>query len=75
MSLHETLATLFEIGIDKIEEHVLDLGDMLVSELDKIGVQIYVAGPRRERAGIVSARIDDADGMLRVCHRRRLKSH
>ena len=61
MSLHETLATLLEIGIDKIEEHVLDLGDSLMIELEKIGVPVFVDGPRTERAGIVSAKVKDPD--------------
>ncbi len=61
LSLHETLSTLLEIGIDKIQEHVLDLGDRLTAELDKIGVPVFVDGPRAERAGIVSAKVNDPE--------------
>ena len=61
LSLHETLSTLLETGIDKIEEHVLDLGDRLMIELDKIGVPVFADGPRAERAGIVSVKVSDPD--------------
>lgn len=64
LSLHETLATLLDVGIDQIEEHILDLGDHLIAELHKFGAPIFVDGERSERAGIISVKVDDADRMF-----------
>ncbi len=60
-SLHESLSTLLEVGIDRIEEHILDLSDLLLSGLRDLGTKAYVEGERRERAGIVSIFVDEAD--------------
>ena len=60
-SLHESLSTLLEVGIDSIEEHVLDLSDKLISELKSLGLHAYVEGSRKERSGIISIRVPDAD--------------
>ncbi len=64
LSLHETLATLLDVGIDQIEDHILDLGDHLIAELHKFGAPIFVDGERSERAGIISVKVDDADRMF-----------
>lgn len=64
VSLHESLGTLLDVGIDAIEEHVLDLNDRLIAELELLGMRPYVSGDRRERAGIVSAQVSNADGVL-----------
>ncbi len=61
VGLHASLSTLLEVGIDRIEEHVLDLNDLLIEELSSMGVKVFVSGPRGERAGIVSARVADAE--------------
>lgn len=61
VSLHASVSTLLEVGINNIEEHVLDLNDMLISELDSMGLKVFVSGPRSERAGIVSAKIADPE--------------
>lgn len=60
-SLHQSISTLLEIGIGPIEEHVLDLGDLLISEIGKIGFQPYIVGDRCERSGITSIKIHDAE--------------
>jgi selenocysteine lyase/cysteine desulfurase len=60
-SLHESLGTLLEVGIDKIEEHILDLSDRLIEELGSMGLHAYVEGERRDRAGIISIKVANAD--------------
>ena len=60
-SLHESLSTLLEVGVDSIEEHVLDLSDRLILELKSLGLHAYVEGPRKDRAGIISIRVPDAE--------------
>lgn len=64
MSLHESLSTLLEIGIDSIEEHVLDLSDRLIAEMRSSGLRVYVHGARDERAGIISIQVSDAQKAL-----------
>ncbi|MGB9591842.1 MAG: aminotransferase class V-fold PLP-dependent enzyme, partial [Candidatus Kryptoniota bacterium] len=60
-SLHESIATLIEVGIRNIEEHVLDLADILISEVEAIGLKTVVAGDRSQRAGIISIQVPNAD--------------
>ncbi len=60
-SLHESLGTLLEVGIERIEEHVLDLSDRLMKELKPLRLKAYVEGERRNRAGIISIKVPDAD--------------
>ncbi|MGC8654274.1 MAG: aminotransferase class V-fold PLP-dependent enzyme [Candidatus Kryptoniota bacterium] len=60
-SLHESIATLIEVGIRNIEEHVLDLADILISEVEAIGLKTMVAGDRSQRAGIISIQVPNAD--------------
>ncbi len=60
-SLHESLGTLLEVGIERIEEHVLDLSDRLIGDLGSLGMKVYVEGERRARAGIISIKVPDAD--------------
>lgn len=60
-SLHESLGTLLEVGIVRIEEHVLDLSDRLIEELKPLGLKAYVQGERRNRAGIISIKVPNAD--------------
>lgn len=59
-SLHESLSTLLEVGIDSIEEHVLDLSDRLIAEAGSSGMRVYIDGARDERAGIISIQVPDA---------------
>jgi selenocysteine lyase/cysteine desulfurase len=63
-SLHRSLSTLLEIGVESIEEHVLALSAMLIAELESLGVAAYVAGERKQRAVIISIRVPDADELL-----------
>jgi len=58
--LHESLSVLLDIGIESIEEHVLDLGDRLISGLDELGFDVIMEGKRSERSGITSFRVADA---------------
>ncbi len=63
-ALHESLATLLEVGIGSIEEHVLDLNDRLIAELGPLGMKAYVDGDRASRAGIVSIKVSNADAYI-----------
>jgi selenocysteine lyase/cysteine desulfurase len=63
-ALHQSLATLLEVGIDSIEEHVLDLNDRLIAGLGPLGMKAYVDGDRASRAGIVSIKVPNADAYI-----------
>lgn len=60
-SMHESLSMLLEVGISNIEEHILDMSDRLISDLSSAGFQTYAGGDRKERAGIVSVKVQSAD--------------
>lgn len=62
--MHESLATLLEVGIEAIEEHVLDLGDRLTGELTRFGMEIYADGRREERSGITSVKVSNPEAVL-----------
>jgi selenocysteine lyase/cysteine desulfurase len=49
--LRESLKYLRAIGIDRIRQHVLTLGDMLIDALHGLGVEIMTPGPSESRAG------------------------
>lgn len=57
VGLHESLSTLLEAGIDRIQEHVLDITEKLIEEADALGLAVYIDSPRDERAGIVSIEV------------------
>ncbi len=60
-SLHESLGVLLEVGIENIEEHILDLSDTLIGRLKTLGLEAYVEGNRAQRAGIISIKVDNAE--------------
>lgn len=62
-SLHESIGMLLEVGIENIEEHILDLSDRLIEELRHLGMKAYVEGGRSNRAGIISFAVPDAPAL------------
>ncbi len=65
------VSTLLELGIDAIENHVLDLTDALITGLSAIpGVEVLTPVKREARAGIVTIRLpagtDDGPFLLRL---------
>jgi cysteine desulfurase/selenocysteine lyase len=57
------LELFLEIGTEKVEEQVLDLGDYLLSKINTPGFEIITPLDRTKRAGIISFRKKSADTM------------
>jgi selenocysteine lyase/cysteine desulfurase len=53
-ALGAALDLLFEIGIDKIESRVLELGDLIIDEAEKRDFTVKAPKAKEERGGIVS---------------------
>jgi selenocysteine lyase/cysteine desulfurase len=53
-ALGAAVELLLEVGIDRIESKVLELGDLIIKEAQKLGFEIRTPKNREERAGIVS---------------------
>jgi selenocysteine lyase/cysteine desulfurase len=60
--LGAALDLLFEVGIEQIEQRVLDLGDLILQEAEKRGYHALTPGARHERGGniTVSGNFDPA---------------
>jgi cysteine desulfurase/selenocysteine lyase len=54
MALGAAVDLLLEVGIDRIGERILDLGDLIVEEAEKRGSEIRSPKDRKHRAGINS---------------------
>ena len=54
MALGAAVDLLLEVGIDRISERILDLGDLIVEEAEKRGSEIRSPKDRKHRAGINS---------------------
>jgi cysteine desulfurase/selenocysteine lyase len=52
--LGAALALLFEVGIEQIEQRVLDLGDLVLREAEKRGCRVLTPRARHERGGNVT---------------------
>lgn len=53
-ALGAAIDLLLEVGIDRIEHRVLELGDLIISEAERRGFEVRTPKNREERAGIVS---------------------
>lgn len=53
-ALNESLELLLATGVDKIERHVLSLGELLIERLSSLGFEVMTPRGREERAGNVS---------------------
>lgn len=64
------VATLLEFGIDAIENHVLDLSEILLAGLEAIpGIEILTPEPRTSHAGIVTIRLPAGTDDKQFLHR------
>ena len=54
MALGAAVDLLLEVGIDRISERILDLGDLIVEEAENRGLEIRSPRDRKHRAGINS---------------------
>ncbi len=52
--LGAAIELLTEVGIEKIEQRVQDLGDLIISQADKRGLEVKSPRERRARGGIVT---------------------
>ena len=52
--LGAALALLFEVGIEQIEQRVLDLGDLILQEAGKRGCRVLTPRARHERGGNIT---------------------
>lgn len=52
--LGAALDLLFEVGIERIEQRVLDLGDLILQEADKRGYRVLTPRVRHERGGNIT---------------------
>lgn len=57
IALGESLGLVNELGIENIEEHVLDLGDYCFEKIEELGGTIITHKERERRAGIVIFRL------------------
>jgi len=58
------LAAFLDLGISEIERRVLSLTGRLIDGLSDQGLEVVTPRENRERAGIVSIRLDEADRVL-----------
>lgn len=76
IALGESLGLVNEIGIENIQEHVWDLGDYCMNQLEAIGGTVITHRDLHRRAGIIIARLyDDVDTdrkVMRELHARRI---
>jgi len=54
IGLGAALDLLFEVGIEHIEQRVLDLGDLIMQEAEKRGYRVLTPGARHERGGNIT---------------------
>ncbi len=66
--LYAALSLLLEVGIERIQNHVLDLTDRLLAGMETLGMEVLTPRERERRAGIVSFRTPD---VVRDYHRLR----
>lgn len=60
-ALHATLGLLFEVGIDRIQQQVLDLVGTLIDDLQARGYMLAASTAPEHRSGIVVAQVPGAD--------------
>ena len=51
LSLERSLDLLLELGIERIESHVLDLAEIITTGLEQLGVQVITPRVRASRSG------------------------
>ena len=76
IALGESLGLVNEIGIENIQDHVWELGEYCMDEVEKIGGTLITHRDPERRAGIIIARLyDDVDidrKIMRALHARKV---
>ena len=76
IALGESLGLVNEIGIENIQDHVWELGEYCMDEIEKIGGTLITHRDPERRAGIIIARLyDDVDidrKIMRALHARKV---
>ncbi len=72
IGLGASLDVLLEIGVDTIREHILDLTDHFITQLEERDIAYITPADRSERSGIVSFKPADADALLQVMSDRKV---
>ena len=72
IGLGASLDILLEVGIENIREHILDLTDHLIAQLNERNIDYITPADRSERSGIVSFKPADADALIRVMTERKV---
>ncbi len=65
IGLGASLALLQEVGVDRIEQRVLDLGDLIIQEADKRGLSILTPRERARRGGNITITAKGDPAVLR----------
>jgi len=61
IGMKAAISLFLEVGIDRIERHILSLLDLLRERLGEMGIEIVGSFPSHESSGILLFRIPDAD--------------
>ncbi|MFK7692732.1 aminotransferase class V-fold PLP-dependent enzyme [Paenibacillus sp. HJGM_3] len=60
-ALNESVQVLLDIGVDRIERHILDLGSELIGKLTELGYEIMTPAESERRAGNICILSDSGD--------------
>jgi len=72
IGLGASLDVLFDVGIESIREHILDLTDHLIAQLDERDITYITPSDRSERSGIVSFKPVDTEALVQVMTERKV---
>jgi len=72
IGLGASLDILLEVGIENIQEHILDLTGYFIAQLDERGIEYITPADRSERSGIVSFKPADTNALLQLMHERKV---
>ena len=64
-ALSASVELLSEVGLANVEKHLLHLGEILVSELEKIGLQFFNSRNRAHWSGIYSFKAGNAEALFK----------
>jgi selenocysteine lyase/cysteine desulfurase len=53
-ALHHSVGRLLDIGIERIEQHIMELGDLLIAELQQAGYNLMTPVERERRGGNIA---------------------
>lgn len=67
-----TTDVLLEVGIERIEQHVLQLGGYLIEELQRLGYEVMTPTPAERRAGNIAVVCSDGDKVAEELRKQRI---